>query len=126
MEGDFPRLHLNDIEDMLLLVIQNRLNNLKGNVIVNLAVALPFVSAAWSDTNIILGFKSLHVYTAIRKLNTTFKGNAILIELCCLLALSTTSLLDVSTASVFHLVLMGLIVTTARVLCTANAVEDNS
>ncbi|GJY73447.1 retrovirus-related pol polyprotein from transposon TNT 1-94 [Tanacetum coccineum] len=86
--------------------------------------AVAFVSAAWSDTNIILGFKSLHVYTAIRKLNTTFKGNAILIELCCLLALSTTSLLDVSTASVFHLVLMGLNVTTAKVLCTANAVRD--
>ncbi|GJU39136.1 hypothetical protein Tco_1192093 [Tanacetum coccineum] len=28
--GDFPRLHLNDIEDMLLLVVQNRLFNLKG------------------------------------------------------------------------------------------------
>ncbi|GJX84588.1 hypothetical protein Tco_0335362 [Tanacetum coccineum] len=25
MKGDFPRLHLNDIEDMLLLVVQNRL-----------------------------------------------------------------------------------------------------
>ncbi|GJZ34965.1 hypothetical protein Tco_0580782 [Tanacetum coccineum] len=24
-EGDFPRLHINDIEDMLLLVVQNRL-----------------------------------------------------------------------------------------------------
>ncbi|GJV00739.1 hypothetical protein Tco_1330009 [Tanacetum coccineum] len=39
-EGDFPRLHLNDIEDMLLLVVQNRLNNLKGDVIVDLAKAL--------------------------------------------------------------------------------------
>ncbi|GKC15916.1 hypothetical protein Tco_1012698, partial [Tanacetum coccineum] len=27
MEGDFPRLHLNDIEDMLLLVVQNKLFN---------------------------------------------------------------------------------------------------
>ncbi|GJY18455.1 hypothetical protein Tco_0389946 [Tanacetum coccineum] len=36
MEGDFPRLHLNNIEDMLLLVVQNRLNNLEGDeVIVN-------------------------------------------------------------------------------------------
>ncbi|GJU27124.1 hypothetical protein Tco_1165745 [Tanacetum coccineum] len=40
MEGDFPRLHLNDIEDMLLLVVQNKLFNLKGDVIVDLAVAL--------------------------------------------------------------------------------------
>ncbi|GJZ35523.1 hypothetical protein Tco_0581340 [Tanacetum coccineum] len=40
MQGDFPRLHLNDIEYMLLLVVQNKLNNLKGNIIVDLAVAL--------------------------------------------------------------------------------------
>ncbi|GKD60696.1 hypothetical protein Tco_1298205, partial [Tanacetum coccineum] len=39
-EGDFPRLHLNDIEDMLLLVIQNRLFNLEGDVIVHFAAAL--------------------------------------------------------------------------------------
>nr|GFB23702.1 hypothetical protein [Tanacetum cinerariifolium] len=40
MEGDFSRLHMNDIEDMLLLVVQNRLNNLEGDVIVDLVVAL--------------------------------------------------------------------------------------
>ncbi|GJR26861.1 putative ribonuclease H-like domain-containing protein [Tanacetum coccineum] len=40
MEGDFPRLYLNDIEDMLLLVVQNRLLNLKGEDIVHLATAL--------------------------------------------------------------------------------------
>ncbi|GKE15152.1 hypothetical protein Tco_1422729 [Tanacetum coccineum] len=40
MEGDFLRLYLNDIEDMLLLVVQNKLFNLKGDVIVDLAVAL--------------------------------------------------------------------------------------
>ncbi|GKF09840.1 hypothetical protein Tco_0044064, partial [Tanacetum coccineum] len=40
MEGDFPRLNLNDIEDMLLLVAQNKLNNFDGNVIVHLAVVL--------------------------------------------------------------------------------------
>ncbi|GKC67357.1 hypothetical protein Tco_1099955, partial [Tanacetum coccineum] len=39
-EGDFKRLHLNDIEDMLLLIIQNKLNNLNGNVIVHLVVSL--------------------------------------------------------------------------------------
>ncbi|GJT94620.1 hypothetical protein Tco_1090138 [Tanacetum coccineum] len=40
MESDFPRLHLNDVEDMLLLVVQNRLFNLNGDVIVHLAASL--------------------------------------------------------------------------------------
>ncbi|GKC35046.1 hypothetical protein Tco_1047430 [Tanacetum coccineum] len=40
MEGDFPRLYLNDIKDMLLLIIQNRLFNLKGEDIVHLATTL--------------------------------------------------------------------------------------
>ncbi|GJT41873.1 hypothetical protein Tco_0941738 [Tanacetum coccineum] len=40
MEGDFLRLHLNDIEDMLILVVQNRLFNLKGEDIVHLVAAL--------------------------------------------------------------------------------------
>ncbi|GKC28995.1 hypothetical protein Tco_1036289, partial [Tanacetum coccineum] len=40
MEGDFPRLHLHDIEDMLILLVQNRLLNLKGDVIVHLTAAL--------------------------------------------------------------------------------------
>ncbi|GKA68461.1 hypothetical protein Tco_0768378 [Tanacetum coccineum] len=44
MEGDFLRLHLNDIEDMLLLVVHNRLFNLEGNVIVHLAAALPSIT----------------------------------------------------------------------------------
>nr|GEX15962.1 zf-CCHC domain-containing protein/UBN2 domain-containing protein [Tanacetum cinerariifolium] len=39
-EGDFPQLHINDIEDMLLLVVQNRLFNLKGDVIVHFTAAL--------------------------------------------------------------------------------------
>ncbi|GJT29036.1 hypothetical protein Tco_0909311 [Tanacetum coccineum] len=40
IKGDFPRLHLNDIEDMLLLVTQNKLNNLDDNVIVHLVLGL--------------------------------------------------------------------------------------
>ncbi|GJU17032.1 hypothetical protein Tco_1144998 [Tanacetum coccineum] len=39
-EGDFPRLHINDIEDMLLLVVQNRLTNLLGNDVFDFAIAL--------------------------------------------------------------------------------------
>ncbi|GKC60846.1 hypothetical protein Tco_1088444 [Tanacetum coccineum] len=34
-EGDFPRLHINDIKDMLLFFVQNRLTNLSGNDVSN-------------------------------------------------------------------------------------------
>ncbi|GJS83979.1 hypothetical protein Tco_0750520, partial [Tanacetum coccineum] len=40
MEGDIPRLHLNNIEDMLILVVQNRLVNIKSEDIVHLDAAL--------------------------------------------------------------------------------------
>ncbi|GJW46580.1 integrase, catalytic region, zinc finger, CCHC-type containing protein [Tanacetum coccineum] len=39
-EGDFPRLRINDIEDMLLLVVQNRLTNLSGDDVFDFAIAL--------------------------------------------------------------------------------------
>ncbi|GJV43775.1 hypothetical protein Tco_1428311 [Tanacetum coccineum] len=39
-EDDFLRLHINDIEDMLLLVIQNRLANLSGDDVSDFAIAL--------------------------------------------------------------------------------------
>ncbi|GJW23336.1 hypothetical protein Tco_0033958 [Tanacetum coccineum] len=39
-EGDFVDLHLNDIEDMLLLAVQHKLFHLDGNVIVDFIVAL--------------------------------------------------------------------------------------
>ncbi|GJU09839.1 hypothetical protein Tco_1132235 [Tanacetum coccineum] len=39
-EGDFPRLRINDIEDMLLLVVQNRLTNLLGDDVSDFAIAL--------------------------------------------------------------------------------------
>ncbi|GJX70551.1 hypothetical protein Tco_0307722 [Tanacetum coccineum] len=39
-EGDFPRLWINDIEDMLILVVQNRLTNLSGDDVVDFAIAL--------------------------------------------------------------------------------------
>ncbi|GJX14828.1 hypothetical protein Tco_0206586 [Tanacetum coccineum] len=38
-EGDFVDLHLNDIEDMLLLAVQHKLFHLDGNVIVDFIVA---------------------------------------------------------------------------------------
>ncbi|GJY01386.1 hypothetical protein Tco_0359538 [Tanacetum coccineum] len=39
-EGDFPQLRINDIEDMLLLVVQNRLTNLSGDDVADFAIAL--------------------------------------------------------------------------------------
>ncbi|GKF17743.1 hypothetical protein Tco_0062661, partial [Tanacetum coccineum] len=39
-EGNFPRLGINDIEDMLLLVIQSRLTNLLGDDVSDFAIAL--------------------------------------------------------------------------------------
>ncbi|GKC40031.1 hypothetical protein Tco_1052415 [Tanacetum coccineum] len=39
-EGDFPRLRINDIEDMLLLIVQNRLINLSGDDVSDFVIAL--------------------------------------------------------------------------------------
>ncbi|GJW78126.1 hypothetical protein Tco_0139808 [Tanacetum coccineum] len=39
-EGDFPRLRINNIEDMLLLVVQNRLTNLSGDDVSDFTIAL--------------------------------------------------------------------------------------
>ncbi|GKD49906.1 hypothetical protein Tco_1278882 [Tanacetum coccineum] len=39
-EGNFPRLLINDNEDMLLLVVQNRLTNLLGDDVSDFAIAL--------------------------------------------------------------------------------------
>nr|GEW66524.1 hypothetical protein [Tanacetum cinerariifolium] len=39
-EGNFPRLRINDITDMLLLVVQNRLTNLSRNDVSDFAIAL--------------------------------------------------------------------------------------
>ncbi|GJX45013.1 hypothetical protein Tco_0261689 [Tanacetum coccineum] len=44
-EGDFPRLWINDIKDMLILVVQNRLTNLSGDDVADFAIAL---SSTWS------------------------------------------------------------------------------
>ncbi|GKD35047.1 hypothetical protein Tco_1250556 [Tanacetum coccineum] len=40
MWGDFPRLNLRDIEDLLLLLVQKKLSNLEKDVIFDLNVAL--------------------------------------------------------------------------------------
>ncbi|GJU13266.1 hypothetical protein Tco_1135662 [Tanacetum coccineum] len=43
-EGDFPRLRINDIEDMLLLVVQNWLTNLTGDDVSDFATALRMIT----------------------------------------------------------------------------------
>nr|GEV64106.1 hypothetical protein [Tanacetum cinerariifolium] len=47
-EGDFPRLCLNHIEDMLILVAQNRLTNLSGDDVVDFAIALKMFTRSLS------------------------------------------------------------------------------
>ncbi|GJT60677.1 hypothetical protein Tco_1004210 [Tanacetum coccineum] len=69
-EGDFKRPHLNDIEDMLLLIVQNKLNNFNGNVIVHLAMSLRMFARR---TIIQTGVKDLQlgVESYQKKLNLT-------------------------------------------------------
>ncbi|GJY75298.1 hypothetical protein Tco_0480414 [Tanacetum coccineum] len=50
-EGDFPDLHLNDIEDMLLLIAQNKLFNLEDVVIVDFVTALKMFTRRISIQN---------------------------------------------------------------------------
>nr|GEY24993.1 hypothetical protein [Tanacetum cinerariifolium] len=43
-EGDFPRLRINDIEGMLILIIQNRLTNISSDDVFDFAIALRMFS----------------------------------------------------------------------------------
>ncbi|GJV85272.1 hypothetical protein Tco_1525170 [Tanacetum coccineum] len=63
MEGDFPRLHLNDIENMLLIVVQNRLNNLNGEVIVHFAAALRFIYLDKLERNRLMCSQELYKFS---------------------------------------------------------------
>ncbi|GJY93733.1 hypothetical protein Tco_0509515 [Tanacetum coccineum] len=63
-EGDFINLHLNDIEDMLLLVVQHNLFHLDGDVIVDLAYFSLIIKKRVEDFQ--LGVKSYQ-----KKLNIT-------------------------------------------------------
>ncbi|GJZ80518.1 integrase, catalytic region, zinc finger, CCHC-type containing protein [Tanacetum coccineum] len=49
-EGDFPRLRINDIEDMLLLVVQNWLTNLSGDDVADFTIALRMFTRSLPDT----------------------------------------------------------------------------
>ncbi|GJX50180.1 hypothetical protein Tco_0277025 [Tanacetum coccineum] len=67
-EADFPRLHLNDIEDMYLLKIQNKLHHLTGDEQFDLVNALrPFIQRTVIKKRVEeLGVESYHT-----KLNLT-------------------------------------------------------
>nr|GEV02211.1 hypothetical protein [Tanacetum cinerariifolium] len=56
MEGNFPRLYLIDIEDMLLLVVQNKLFNLNSDVVVDLDVALLRDTLHYIANNLRMGY----------------------------------------------------------------------
>ncbi|GJT68277.1 hypothetical protein Tco_1019757 [Tanacetum coccineum] len=52
-EGDFPDLNLSGIEDMLLLIAQQKINNLDGDVIVNFVTALKMFTRSIVVQNIV-------------------------------------------------------------------------
>ncbi|GJY62615.1 hypothetical protein Tco_0464075, partial [Tanacetum coccineum] len=69
-EGDFPRLNLRDIEDLLLLLVQKKISNLANDVLFDLNVAL------WMFTRRIVILKrvedlQLGVESYQKKLNIT-------------------------------------------------------
>nr|GEW10158.1 retrovirus-related Pol polyprotein from transposon TNT 1-94 [Tanacetum cinerariifolium] len=78
-EGDFFDLHLNDIEDMLLLAVQHKLFHLDGNVIVDFIVALRmFIRSLIIKRHVEdlqLGVESYHKKLKITKPQKTFPEN---------------------------------------------------
>ncbi|GJX94578.1 zf-CCHC domain-containing protein [Tanacetum coccineum] len=70
-EGNFVNLHLNDIEDMFLLVIQHMLFHLNGEVIVDLAMTLP-LDESFSSRN--------HVRKFLRALPSKWRPKVTAIE----------------------------------------------
>ncbi|GKB13180.1 retrovirus-related pol polyprotein from transposon TNT 1-94 [Tanacetum coccineum] len=72
-EGDFVDLHMNDIEDMLLFVVQHKLFHLDGNVIVEFIVALQSKNLTTLPLDELIG--NLKVYEeVIKKDFETVKG----------------------------------------------------
>ncbi|GJZ87713.1 hypothetical protein Tco_0659323 [Tanacetum coccineum] len=69
-EGDFPDLHLNDIEDMLFLIAQSKLFNLEGDVIVDFFTALKMFTRRIIVQNRVEDVQ-LSVESYQRKLNLT-------------------------------------------------------
>ncbi|GKF49380.1 hypothetical protein Tco_0142631, partial [Tanacetum coccineum] len=77
-EGDFPRLCINDIEDMLVLVFQNRLTNLLGDDVSDFAIALRMFTGSLVIQKRVkylqLGVKSYQKKINVTKPETTKRG----------------------------------------------------
>ncbi|GKC43577.1 hypothetical protein Tco_1061299 [Tanacetum coccineum] len=77
-EGDFPRLRINDIEDMLLLVVQNRLTNLSGDDVSDFAIALRMFTRSLviqkRVEDLQLGVESYQKKINVTKPQTTISG----------------------------------------------------
>ncbi|GKA44439.1 hypothetical protein Tco_0737163 [Tanacetum coccineum] len=69
-EGDFPRLRINHIEDMLILIVQNRLTNLSGNDVSDFAIALRMFTRSRAIQKIIEDLQ-LGVESNQKKINVT-------------------------------------------------------
>nr|GEZ17177.1 hypothetical protein [Tanacetum cinerariifolium] len=74
-EGDFLQLRINDIEDMLLLVVQNRLTNILRDDVANFAIELRMFTRCLviqkRVEDIQLGVKSYQKQISVTKPNTT-------------------------------------------------------
>ncbi|GKB47006.1 hypothetical protein Tco_0897759 [Tanacetum coccineum] len=77
-EGDFPRLHINDIKDMLLFVVQNRLINFSGDDVLDFAIALRMFTRSLviqkRVEDLQLGVKSYQKKINVTKTETTKSG----------------------------------------------------
>ncbi|GKF47977.1 hypothetical protein Tco_0141228 [Tanacetum coccineum] len=77
-EGDFPCLRINDIEDMLLLVVQNRLINISGDDIFDFAIALRMFTRSLviqkRVEDLQLGVESYQKKINVTKPQTTISG----------------------------------------------------
>ncbi|GKC31369.1 hypothetical protein Tco_1038663 [Tanacetum coccineum] len=62
-EGNFPRLHLHDIEDMLLLLAQKKLSNLERDAIFDLGVALQMITRHKYNRNRLMRSEELYKFS---------------------------------------------------------------
>ncbi|GKB88872.1 hypothetical protein Tco_0961144, partial [Tanacetum coccineum] len=76
--GDFPRLRINDIEDMLLLIVQTRLTNISGDDVSDFAIALRMFTRSMviqkRVEDLQLGVKSYQKKINVTKPETTRPG----------------------------------------------------
>ncbi|GKC55873.1 hypothetical protein Tco_1083471 [Tanacetum coccineum] len=77
-EGDFPRIRINDIEEMLILIVQNRLTNLSGDDVSDFAIALRMFTRSMviqkRVKDLQLGVKSYQKKINVTKPETTRPG----------------------------------------------------